>query len=134
MLGNLDRERFKDSQRSHEPMSWAYSPTISAGILKSFFGFWLPHGLGSDVTAFPDLCRERVKFFNEVEEHYKEWFQVPDLEVCTEAQQDSFLRAHLELEPRLEFSGHWQPGDPGLSSPPLSPTNPQISSIMESHR
>ena len=96
------------------------------GSFKVLLWLCLPHGLGTNVAAYPELCRNKIRLFNQVEEYYKEWFQVPDQEVCTEAQQESFLREHPELEPRLTHSGHWRPGDTGLVSPPFSPANPQI--------
>ena len=129
ILGKLRRNLYDSILHSHEPLSWTCDGNMGAGRSASYFGFWLPHGLGSDPLAFPQLIRKKIGAFNSIERVYKQWFDIPDTEICTEENQDTFLRQAPEREPRLKYSGHWHPED-AIVSPPLTPTAPEITSLM----
>ena len=88
MLGYFHRDKFELLKQGHEPLAWTCDPMIASGVSPAQFGWWLPHGLGSkvvDVDAFASFLRGKLKLFNGIEELFKEWFQVPDAELCTEA-------------------------------------------------
>ena len=125
MLGHLDTEKVERRSRGYPGVSWVCNPTAAAGQQSPYFAFWLPHGLGSNLDLYAEKIRESIKRFNQVEYWYKTWFQVPDDELQTEVEQDSFLRKNPQRQPGLKHSGHWTP-ELAPVSPPLSPSDPRL--------
>ncbi|KZF21188.1 hypothetical protein L228DRAFT_284252 [Xylona heveae TC161] len=132
MLGKFNMETAELFVTGPRPRTIVCDRYAMAGTSKSYFGFWLPHGVGENRNerTLATKIRAALNKFNQVESCYKQYFQLSDDELLLEIQQDPYLRSHPNRQPRFKHSGQWVEGYP--ASPPLSPTDPSIQSIFSS--
>jgi hypothetical protein len=59
---------------------------------KGYFGFWLPHGLGSyGEDVFATRMRAQINRFNRIEEAFVISLDIPEDQICLDRDQEKFV-------------------------------------------
>ncbi len=87
---------------------------------KGYFGFWLPHGLGSyGEDVFATRMRAQINRFNRIEEAFVISLDIPEDQICLDRDQEKFVVCLPHTMPGSKTSGDWSKVDESSPSKAL---------------